>query len=121
MERKMEIEMEHETISYDQFDAVDIRVGRITRVEDFPKARNPSYKIWLDFGPLGEKKSSAKLTRLYSKEELVGKQVLAVVNFPLLQVADFMSEVLVLGIALDAETITLVNPDREVPLGGRLF
>ena len=113
--------MEQEQITTNQFDAVDIRVGKITRVEDFPKARNPCYKIWLDFGPLGERKSSAKLTKLYSKEELVGKQVLAVMNFPRLQVADFMSEVLVLGIGLDAETVALVQPDREVPLGDRLF
>ena len=109
------------TITYDQFDAVDIRAGKIVRVEDFPQARQPAYKIWLDFGELGEKKSSAKLTKLYTKEELVGKTVLAVVNFAPLQVADFMSEVLVLGMMVDAETVVLVHPDREVPLGSRLF
>jgi len=110
-----------ETIHYDQFDAVDIRVGRIVRVEEFPKARQPSYKLWMDFGPLGERKSSAKLTKLYTKEELVGKLVLAVLNFQPRQIADFMSEVLVLGVPLDAESVVLVQPEREVPLGGRLF
>ena len=109
------------TITYDQFDAVDIRAGKIVRVEDFPEARQPAYKIWLDFGELGEKKSSAKLTKLYTKEELVGKTVLAVANFAPLQVADFMSEVLVLGMMVDAETVVLVHPGREVPLGSRLF
>jgi tRNA-binding protein len=115
------MEQLREAITYDQFDAVDIRVGRITRVEDFPKARQPSYRIWMDFGPLGERKSSARLTKLYTQEQLVGKLVLAVLNFPPRQIADFMSEVLVLGIGLDAETVALVQPDREVPLGGRLF
>ena len=110
-----------ETISYDQFDAVDIRAGRILRAEPHSKARNPAYKLWIDFGELGERKSSAKLTKLYSAEELVGKTILAVVNFPRLQIADFMSEVLVLGVGLDAETVVLVQPEREVPLGGRLF
>ena len=109
------------SITYAQFDAVDIRAGKITRVEDFPQARNPAYKIWIDFGELGEKKSSAKLTKLYGKEQLVGKTILAVVNFAPLQVADFMSEVLVLGVGLDAETVVLVHPEREVPLGGRLY
>lgn len=109
------------TISTNQFDAVDIRAGKILRVEDFPKARQPAYKIWIDFGDMGEKKSSAKLTKLYRKEQLLGKTVLAVVNFAPLQVADFMSEVLVLGMMVDAETVVLVQPDREVPLGSRLF
>ncbi len=109
------------TITYDQFDAVDIRAGKILRVEDFPKARQPAYKIWIDFGEMGEKKSSAKLTKLYRKEQLLGKAVLAVVNFAPLQVADFMSEVLVLGMMVDAETVVLVHPDREVSLGSRLF
>lgn len=109
------------TITYDQFEAVDIRTGRILRVEEFPKARNPSYKLWIDFGELGEKKSSARLTELYGKEELVGKTILAVVNFAPLQVADFMSEVLVLGVGLDGGAVVLVHPEREVPPGGRLF
>lgn len=111
-----------EQITFDQFLKVNIRVGRITRVEDFPKARQPSYKIWIDFGPeLGEKKSSAKLTQLYSKEALLGRQIIAVVNFPRRQVADFMSDVLILGAMLDEETVVLLQPEREVPLGVRML
>ncbi len=111
-----------EQITFDQFLKVNIRVGRITRVEDFPKARQPSYKIWIDFGPeLGERKSSAKLTQLYSKEELLGRQIIAVVNFPRRQVADFMSDVLILGAMLDDETVVLLQPEREVPLGVRML
>lgn len=111
-----------EQITFDQFLKVNIRVGRITRVEDFPKARQPSYKIWIDFGPeWGEKKSSAKLTQLYSKEALLGRQIIAVVNFPRRQVADFMSDVLILGAMLDDETVVLLQPEREVPLGVRML
>lgn len=111
-----------EQITFDQFLKVNIRVGRITRVEDFPKARQPSYKIWIDFGPeLGERKSSAKLTQLYSKEELLGRQIIAVVNFPRRQVADFMSDVLILGAMVDDETVVLLQPEREVPLGVRML
>ncbi len=111
-----------EQITFDQFLKVNIRVGRITRVEDFPKARQPSYKIWIDFGPeLGERKSSAKLTQLYSKEALLGRQIIAVVNFPRRQVADFMSDVLILGAMLDDETVVLLQPEREVPLGVRML
>ena len=110
-----------EQITFDEFQKVNIRVGRITRVEDFPKARQPSYKIWIDFGPeLGEKKSSAKLTQLYSKEALLGRQIIAVVNFPRRQVADFMSDVLILGAMLDEETVVLLQPEREVPVGARM-
>ncbi len=111
-----------EQITFDQFLKVNIRVGRITRVEDFPKARQPSYKIWIDFGSeLGERKSSAKLTQLYSKEALLGRQIIAVVNFPRRQVADFMSDVLILGAMLDDETVVLLQPEREVPLGVRML
>lgn len=111
-----------EQITFDQFLKVNIRVGRITRVEDFPKARQPSYKIWIDFGSeLGERKSSAKLTQLYSKEALLGRQIIAVVNFPRRQVADFMSDVLILGAMLDGETVVLLQPEREVPLGVRML
>jgi tRNA-binding protein len=108
-------------ITYAQFDAVDIRAGKITRVEDFPKARNPAYKIWIDFGELGEKKSSAQLTVHYTPESLTGRLVLAVVNFAPRQIADFMSEVLVLGVPDRDGEVVLVHPEREVPLGGRLF
>ncbi len=111
-----------EQITFDQFLKVNIRVGRITRVEDFPKARQPSYKIWIDFGPeVGERKSSAKLPQLYSKEALLGRQIIAVVNFPRRQVADFMSDVLILGAMLDDETVVLLQPEREVPLGVRML
>ena len=111
-----------EQTTFDQFLKVNIRVGRITRVEDFPKARQPSYKVWIDFGPeVGERKSSAKLTRLYSKEALLGRQIIAVVNFPRRQVADFMSDVLILGAMLDDETVVLLQPEREVPLGVRML
>ncbi|MCH9045783.1 MAG: tRNA-binding protein [SAR324 cluster bacterium] len=111
-----------EQITFDEFQKVNIRVGRITRVEDFPKARQPSYKIWIDFGPeLGERKSSAKLTQLYSKEALLGRQIIAVVNFPRRQVADFMSDVLILGAMVDDETVVLLQPEREVPVGVRML
>jgi tRNA-binding protein len=109
-------------IAYDDFAKVDIRVGRVTRVEDFPKARKPAWKLWIDFGPLGIRKSSAQMVPLYTREQLLGRLVLAVVNFPPRQVADFMSEVLVLGVPLDPEqTVVLIGPDRDVPLGGRMF
>jgi len=109
-------------IEYADFDKVDIRVGRIVKVEDFPKARKPSYKIWVDFGEFGIKKSSAQLTRLYKSDDLVGKLVLAVLNFAPRQVADFMSEVLILGVANEDDSqVVLVSPDRAVPLGCKLF
>ena len=111
-----------ETIVFDDFLKVDVRVGRIVRVEDFPKARKPAYKLWVDFGPaLGERKTSAQVTEHYEKDELLGRQVVAVVNFPPKQVADFMSEVLVLGVPDAAGNVVLLHPDQEVPLGGRLF
>ena len=110
------------TVTYDDFSKIDIRVGKIIRVEEFPAARKPAYKLWVDFGPLGVRKSSAQVARLYTPDTLIGRQVLAVVNFPPKQVADFMSEILVLGVPLDAEnTVVLISPDREVPLGGKLF
>ena len=108
-------------IQYDDFAKVEIRVGRVLRAEPFPKARKPAIKLWLDFGPLGEKKSSAQLTKHYTPDELVGRLVLAVTNFPPRQIADFMSEVLVLGIMPDPETVILVHPDKDVPLGARLL
>jgi tRNA-binding protein len=106
----------------DNFLAVDIRVGQVVRAEQFPNARNPAYKLWIDFGDLGIRKSSAQVTKLYTPEELQGRQVLAVVNFPPRQVADFMSEVLVLGVPTGAEgAVVLVKPDREIPAGLRLM
>ncbi|PNW42647.1 UNVERIFIED_CONTAM: molecular chaperone [Euhalothece sp. KZN 001] len=106
-----------EQISYEDFSKVDIRVGKIVRVEAFPKARNPAYKLWIDFGELGIKKSSAQITKLYSKDSLIDRQILAVVNFPPRQIADFMSEVLVLGVVLEDGEVALIQPDRAVKLG----
>jgi len=110
------------TITFDDFLKVEIRVGRITRAEPFPEARKPAFRLWVDFGPeIGEKKSSAQITRHYNPEELVGRRVLAVVNFPPRQIGPVMSEVLVLGVP-DAEgEVVLIGPGHEVPLGGRLF
>ena len=108
-------------ITYDDFHKVEIHAGRITRVEPFPKARNPSYKLWLDFGELGERKSSAQITRLYNPDDLVGRMVVAVTNFPPRQIADFMSEVLVLGVMEDDQTVVLLHPDREVTPGKRIL
>ena len=109
-------------ITYAEFEAVDIRVGRITRAEPFPEARKPAIKLWVDFGPgIGEKRSSAQLTRHYTPEGLVGRQVLAVVNFPPRQIGPVMSEVLVLGVPDDDGQVVLIGPGHEVPLGGKLF
>jgi tRNA-binding protein len=108
-------------ISFDDFLRVDIRVGRITRVEEFPEARKPAWKLLLDFGPeLGERKSSAQVTN-YGREELEGSLVVAVVNFPPRQIGPFVSEVLVLGVPDEDGRVILLRPDADVPLGGRLF
>ena len=109
------------TITYDDFAKVDIRVGRITRAEPFPEARKPAIKMWIDFGPeIGERKTSAQVTVHYTPESLVGKQVMAVVNFPPRQIGKFMSEVLVLGLPDENGAIVLIGPDHDVPLGGRM-
>jgi tRNA-binding protein len=109
------------TIAFDDFLKVDIRVGRVTRAEPFPEARKPAIKMWIDFGPdLGERKSSAQVTAHYAPEALVGRQVLAVVNFPPRQIGPFRSEVLVLGLPDESGEIVLIAPDRDVPEGGRL-
>jgi len=107
-------------ITWDDFTKVDIRVGRIVEVEDFPKARKPAYKLRIDFGELGVKTSSAQITKYYDTADLVGKLVLAVVNFPPRQIANFFSEVLTLGVVLGDADIVLVHPEREVPLGSRI-
>ncbi|MBX9770465.1 MAG: tRNA-binding protein [Candidatus Obscuribacterales bacterium] len=108
-------------ITYADFEKIEIRVGKIIRAEEFSKARKPAFKLWIDFGPLGTKQSSAQITKFYKKEELVGRQVVAVVNFPPRQVADFMSEVLVLGaVPADGEVI-LLQPDQEVQPGSRIL
>jgi len=110
------------TITYADFEKVDIRVGRITRAEPFPEAKKPAYKLWVDFGPeIGEKRSSAQITRHYTIEELVGRQVLGVVNFPPRQIGPVLSEVLVLGLPDEAGAVVLIGPGHEVPLGGKLF
>lgn len=109
------------TITIDDFNKVDIRVGRIVDVEVFPEARKPAWKLTIDFGPgIGTKRSSAQLRPLYTREELVGRLVLAVVNFPPRQIGPMMSEVLTLGVPGPGGTI-LVQPDRDIPPGGRLF
>ena len=108
-------------ISFDDFLKVDVRVGRIVRAEPFPEARKPAIKMWIDFGPeLGEKKTSAQITAHYTPEDLPGKQVIAVTNFPPRQIGKFMSEVLVLGLSNAEGGIVLLSPDKEVPLGGRM-
>lgn len=107
-------------ITYDDFAKVDIRVGRIVQADDFPKARKPAYQLRIDFGELGIKTSSAQITKYYDKADLVGRLVLAVVNFPPRQIANFFSEVLTLGVVLGDGDIVLVHPDRDVPLGGRI-
>ncbi len=107
-------------ISYDDFLKVDIRVGTIIAAETFKEARNPAYKLVIDFGELGTKKSSAQITKNYVPEALVGKQVLAVVNFAPKQIGPFISEVLTLGLTNDDGSIVLIEPDKTVPKGARL-
>jgi tRNA-binding protein len=109
-------------ISFDQFLAVDIRVGTVIAVEPFPEARKPALKLTVDFGEgIGSKRSSAQITQNYKADELIGRQVAAVVNFPPRQIGKFMSEVLVLGFPDKAGNVTLFAPDKRVPNGGRLF
>ena len=109
-------------ITYADFEQVDIRVGRITRAELFPEARKPAYKLWVDFGAeIGEKRSSAQITVHYTLEELVGRQVLAVVNFPPRQIGKVLSEVLVLGLPDADGQVVLIGPGQDVPIGGKLF
>jgi tRNA-binding protein len=109
-------------IAFDDFLKVDIRVGRIVAVEPFPQARKPAFKLTVDFGPeVGIKRSSAQITVNHSPEDLVGSLVMAVVNFPPRQIGPFMSEVLTLGVPDANGDVMLIRPDRDVPVGGRLY
>ncbi len=110
------------SITYEEFERVDIRVGTIVAVDSFPEARKPALKLKVDFGsPIGIKRSSAQLTVHYAAQELIGRQVAAVVNFPPRQIGPFISEVLVLGFPDAAGAVVLIGPERPVPNGGKLF
>ncbi len=110
------------TIEFDDFTLVDIRVGTVVRCEPYPEARKPAYKMWVDFGPdLGEKKTSAQITHHYSPDQLVGRQVVAVVNFKPRQIGKFISEILVLGFPDRDDETVLIRPDMDVANGVRLF
>ena len=118
------MELEHalsEKIQFGDFLKVDIRVGTIIAVEDFPEARKPSYKLEIDFGSLGKKRSSAQITHHYKKEDLIGKQIIAVVNFSPKQIVKFMSEVLTLGLPDEKGMVVLIEPSIKVPNGSRMF
>jgi tRNA-binding protein len=107
-------------ITWEDFEKVELRVGTILSAEDFPKAKNPAYQLTIDFGEFGIKRSSAQINKLYEKAELPGKQVIAVVNFPVKQIANFFSECLVLGVVGDEKEVTLLRPDRQVKNGQRI-
>ena len=109
-------------ISFDDFLKVDVRVGVIERAEPFPEARRPAIKLWVDFGPeIGERKTSAQINKHYGIEELPGRKVLGVVNFPPKQIGKFMSEALVLGVPDEDGEVVLLRPDKDVPIGGRMY
>lgn len=109
-------------LSFDDFLKIDIRAGTILRAEPFPEARRPAIKLWIDFGPeIGERKTSAQITKHYTLDSLPGRQVLAVVNFPKKQIGKFMSEVLVLGVPDDTGDVVMLAPDKKVPNGGRMY
>ncbi len=111
-----------ETIGFEDFLKVDIRVGTVVRAEPYPEARRPAYKVWVDFGAeIGVKKTSAQATAHYALEDLIGRQVAAVVNFPPKQIGKFMSEVLILGFPDGAGEVVVIGPERPVPNGGRLY
>ena len=107
-------------ITWNDFEKVDIRVGTVIQIEDFPEAKKPAYKLKVDFGKFGVKNSSAQITELYKKEELLGKQVICVTNFPPRQIANFMSEVLTTGFVLENGKVVLAVPERKVPDGLKL-
>jgi tRNA-binding protein len=111
---------ENKTISWEDFEKIDMRTGTILEANDFPKARKPSYQLLIDFGPLGKKRSSAQITRHYQPADLIGKQVIAVVNFPPRQIANFFSECLVLGIYDDNNDVVLLQPGMQVSNGNKI-
>jgi tRNA-binding protein len=109
-------------ISFDDFMKVDIRVGTVIHAEPYPEARKPAIKLWIDFGPeIGERKSSAQITRHYKPDEIIGRQVLGVINFPPRQIGKFMSDVLVLGLPDKDGEVILIRPDQSAPNGARMF
>lgn len=109
-------------LTFDEFLKVDIRKGTVVQAEPYPEARKPAIKLWVDFGgELGVKKSSAQITKHYTPESVVGKEVMAVVNFPPRQIGKFMSEILVLGVPDEVGEVVLLTPDKSVPNGGRLY
>ena len=110
------------TITWDEFASVELRVGTVLKVEEFPEARKPAYKVWADFGPeIGEKKTSVQITELYRPEELVGRQIIGVVNFPAKQVGPFRSEFLLTGFADATGAVVIAMPERSVPNGAKLM
>jgi tRNA-binding protein len=114
--------MEENKISYQDFEKVDIRSGEILEVEEFPEARKPMYKILVDFGPeIGLKRSAGQITKNYSKEELVGRMIIGVVNFPPKHIGPFVSEFLTLGLVDEEDKVVLLSPDKKVPKGSRMM
>lgn len=109
-----------EQITWEDFEKVELRVGTIVKIEDFPEARKPAYKLWIDLGDIGVKKSSAQITTYYTKEDLLGKQVICVCNFPPRQIGSFMSEVLTTGFVLEDKSVIISQPERNVPNGSKL-
>ena len=110
-----------EAITWNDFEKVELRVGTILEVNDFPEARKPAFKVKIDFGELGIKQSSAQITKNYTKESLLGRQVLAVINFPKKQIANFMSECLTTGVPDETGEVVLISPDTKVPNGVKIY
>lgn len=108
-------------ISWNDFEKVELRVGTIIQVEDFPEAKKPAYKLTIDFGEFGVKKSSAQITKLYTKEQLLGRQIVGVINFPPKQIGPFISECLTTGFADEEGNVVLTQPERKVPNGSKIF
>ncbi len=110
-----------ETINWSDFEKIELRVGTVISVEDFPEAKKPAYKLTIDFGEFGVKKSSVQITKLYKKEELIGKQVVGVINFPPKRIGPFMSECLTTGFPDENGDVVLTQPERKVPNGSKIF